>query len=364
VTPLAAAAPRLRIEPEEAAPPIRVAIVDDSAIARAVLSRMLAAQPDFEIVAHASSAQEAVQVLGGVSADVVILDVEMPGGTGIDALPDIIAAGQGARVLIVSCLCESGAQATVEALARGAADALPKPGIENFGGRFSAVLADRVRRVAGSQVRSPPPSAGAPRARIRPMPEGRLGCVAIGASTGGLHAITAYLRALPPRIGAPLLVTQHLPGLFMPFFARQIETASGRPTRIAEDGLALAADEVLLAPGDAHIELDQQGGRVAVRLARGAAASGCLPSVDTMVAAVARIYGRAGLAVVLSGMGRDGLAGVRELVARGGAAIVQDAESSAVWGMPRGIDEAGLASAVAPPGALAELTARRAGLAR
>ncbi|HEY0414400.1 MAG TPA: chemotaxis protein CheB [Allosphingosinicella sp.] len=359
MSPPAAAAPRPRPFEEESVAPIRVAVVDDSAIARAVLSRMIASQPGLEVVAQAKDAEEALRVLSAVRTDVILLDVEMPGASGIEALPDIIAAGRGAKVLVVSCLCESGAEAAVAALARGAADTLPKPGVENFGGRFSAVLAERIRRLARPEPPAPP--AARPPFRLRPMPEGRLGCLAVGASTGGLHAITDYLKALPPRIGAPLLVTQHLPGLFMPFFARQIETAAGRPTRIAEDGLVLAADEVVLAPGDAHIGLEQRGSRVVVALDRAAAASGCLPSVDVMLGAVASVYGRSGLGVVMSGMGRDGLAGSGALAERGGAVIVQDRDSSAVWGMPRGIAEAGLASAVLPPAGLARRTALRLG---
>jgi two-component system chemotaxis response regulator CheB len=195
------------------------------------------------------------------------------------------------------------------------------------------------------------------------MPEARLACLAVGASTGGLGAIADVLRALPPRIGVPLLVTQHLPDLFMPFFARQIEAAAGRPVRIAEDGLALRPDEVVLAPGDAHLGLVREGSRVAVALDRAPAASGCMPSVDVMLRSLALVYGRGGLGVVLSGMGRDGLAGAGELVERGGAVIVQDRVSSAVWGMPRAVAEAGLASAVLAPTDLARRIALRSAAA-
>jgi two-component system chemotaxis response regulator CheB len=359
VSPPAAAVPRPR-PPEESDAPIRVAIVDDSAIARAVLARMVSAQSGLEVVAQARDAAEAVQMLAEIGADIILLDVEMPGETGLEALPAILAAGKGARVLIVSCLCERGAEATVEALARGAADTLPKPGVESFGGRYSAGLAERIRRLARPEPAAQPvvrPAA----ARLRPMPDARLACLAVGASTGGLHAIGDFLRALPPRLGAPILVTQHLPELFIPFFARQIEAAAGRTVRIAKDGLILRPDEIVLAPGDGHLALARHGSRVAVELDREAAASGCMPSVDVMLGAVARLYGRSGLGVVLSGMGRDGLAGARELVDRGGAVIVQDRASSAVWGMPRAIAEAGLASAVLAPGDLARRAALRAG---
>jgi two-component system chemotaxis response regulator CheB len=341
-------------EKAPAAPPLRLMIVDDSQVARAVLSRMLAGFAEFEIVATASDAGEALRLLPQSEVDIVLLDVEMPGESGLEALPEIVRLGRGARVLIVSSFCDRAAEAAVEALGPGAAETLPKPGAESFSGRFSEILADRLRRMGRREA--PAAAASSP-----DSPDAKLGCVAIGASTGGLHAVSALLRALPGRIGAPILITQHLPAVFVPFFARQLEAASGRVVRIAEDGLALAAEEIVLAPGDAHIRLEQKGAKVVVRLDRDTAGGGCVPSVDVMLDSVAGTYGRAALGIMLSGMGRDGLAGSRELVARGGTMLAQDRASCAVWGMPRAVAEAGLACAVLPP---AELAARIAARAR
>jgi two-component system, chemotaxis family, protein-glutamate methylesterase/glutaminase len=338
-----------------AAPPLRVMIVDDSQVARAVLSRMLAGFADFQIVGTAADAGEALRQLPHTEVDVVLLDLEMPGESGLEALPEIVRLGRGARVLIVSSFCDRAAETAVRALAPGAAETLPKPGAESFGGRFSDVLADRLRRM-GRRDASSGEAAAAP-----DDPAGvRLGCLAIGASTGGQHAVTALLRALPARIGVPILITQHLPAVFVPFFARQIEAASGRVVRIAEDGLQLAAEEIVLAPGDAHIRLEQRGARVLIRLDRDSAQGGCIPSVDVMLDAVASTYGPAALGVMLSGMGRDGLAGSRQVVARGGRMMAQDRQSCAVWGMPRAVAEAGLACAVLPPAELAARIADRA----
>jgi two-component system chemotaxis response regulator CheB len=330
---------------------LKLMIVDDSQVARAVLSRMLAAFDDFEIVATAGDAGEALRLLPATAVDVVLLDVEMPGESGLEALPEIVRLGRGARVLIVSSFCDGDADAAVGALAPGAAETLSKPGAEAFSGRFSEVLADRLRRMGrrGSSEAVP----------ARKPAAAKLGCLAIGASTGGLHAVTALLRALPAQIGAPILITQHLPAVFVPFFARQVEAASGRTTRIAEDGLELRPEEIVLAPGDAHIRLQQRGARMLVRLDRTTAPGGFLPSVDVMLEAVAGAYGRAALGVMLSGMGRDGLAGSRELVACGGTMMAQDRQSCAVWGMPKVVVEAGLACAVLPPAGLAaEIAAR------
>jgi two-component system chemotaxis response regulator CheB len=331
-------------------------IVDDSPVARAVLSRMISSYPEFEVVALAANAREALDSLRAVAVDVVLLDVEMPGTSGLDALPDILEQGRGAQVLIVSSICEDGAVATVKALALGAADTLPKPGTGNFGGRFAEVLAERLRKLGRARTDIEEQAAqsnpfGA--IDLRELPIERLECLALGASTGGLHSLTEFFRALPPRIGAPILITQHLPAVFMPFFARQIESVSGRSAHVAKPGLRVRAEEVIVAPGEAHLGLARSGTAVTVELIDAPASSGCMPSVDTMLSSVADVYGKNALAVIFSGMGRDGLVGSSRLIERGGAAIVQEPDSCAVWGMPRAVAEAGLASAILAPAELA-----------
>jgi len=345
-----------------AEPPIRLMIVDDSTVARAVISRMVGAEPDFEVVALAGSAREALDALKTVSVDIVLLDVEMPGASGLEALPHIIRAGDGARVLIVSSMAEDGAEVAVRALAQGAADTLPKPGVNAFAGRFSEILGDKIRRIgrAPRDAVVAAETADASPLKLRDMPSGRLGCVALGASTGGLHALLEFLRALPEPIGAPILVTQHLPATFMPYFARQLEAASGRIARVAEEGEVPQADFILVAPGDSHLCVERSGAVVRVKLDKGKAPSGCLPSVDPMLASVAEAFGEAGLGIMMSGMGRDGVLGGRRLVERGGAMFAQDRQSASIWGMPRAIAEAGLASAVLPPQQLARRVAIRA----
>lgn len=338
-------------------PPIKLMIVDDSRVARAVLSRMLSAHDGLEVVAQAGNAREALTILKKVKVDIVLLDVEMPGTSGLEALPDIVSCGDGARVLVVSSLCEDGAESAVKALALGAADTLPKPGAEHFSGRFSEILAERLVRIgrcehltppAGKKIQRPPT-----RLSLRPMPDQRLACLALGASTGGLHALNEFLCALPPKIGAPILITQHLPPAFMSYFARQIEAASSRVTRVAEQGSVLRADEIMVAPGEAHIGLRRHGVKVMIELRNDLVSTGCMPSVDPMLESVAETYGKSAVGIIFSGMGRDGLAGSACLVGRGGAVLVQDEFSSAVWGMPGVVAQAGLASAILPPAELA-----------
>lgn len=337
--------------------PIRLMIVDDSAVARTVLSRMISAHKQFEVIALAADAADAIEQLHRVKVDIVLLDVEMPGPSGIDALPAIVEAGAGAQVLIVSSNCEEGAEATVRALALGAADTLPKPGAGTFVGKFADLLVERLHKLARASredwAAAEAEARRAQLARFRPVAIEQLGCVAIGASTGGLHALNEFFAALPPVVDVPILITQHLPPVFMPYFAKQIQAASGRPTRVAASGMRLQRGEILVAPGDAHLSVRRRGNSVCCELVEAPAISGCMPSVDTMFAGVSDVYGQSGLGIVLSGMGRDGLLGSRSLTDRGGTVIVQDQHSCAVWGMPRSVADAGLASAILPPSDLA-----------
>ena len=185
--------------------------------------------------------------------------------------------------------------------------------------------------------------------------------LAIGASTGGIHALNSFFEALPKRIGVPILVTQHLPAPFMAVFARQLAIAAKRETLVAEDGMALLPDRIIIAPGDAHLTLREGPGGPVVWLDRSASYSGCMPSLDPMFQSAGTVYGSCAAAVVLTGMGRDGVQGAARLVAAGGSVLTQDEGSSAVWGMPRAALEAGLACAVMPPDKLARRVASRLG---
>jgi two-component system, chemotaxis family, protein-glutamate methylesterase/glutaminase len=341
---------------------IRLMIVDDSMIARAVLSRMVESDDAFEIAAVAGTAEDAIDALNEVRVDIVILDLEMPGAGGLKSLPRIIRAAAGARVMIVSSLAEEGAEETVAALALGAADTLPKPGTGRFNGRFSEVLLSKLKALgradAAVGLRVAPTNRSA-QPMLRAMPSDPIEVLAIGASTGGIHALGVLFNALPKRIGAPILVTQHLPVPFMPVFARQLRAAAHREAVVAEDGMPLLPDRILLAPGDAHLTVDLSEDVPVVRLTHGRTSSGCMPSVDPMFASVGAVYGASALGVVLTGMGRDGVEGAARLVANGGSIIAQDEASCAVWGMPRAVLEAGLVSAVLPPDKIARRIASR-----
>jgi two-component system chemotaxis response regulator CheB len=337
-------------------------IVDDSMIARAVLSRMVEADPDFEIAAVAGTAEDAIDALGEVRVDIVLLDLEMPGAGGLKSIPRIIKAAAGAKVMIVSSLAEEGAEETVAALALGAADTLPKPGTGRFNGRFSEVLLGKLKALghadAGEPDRVSARDLGV-RAPLRAMPSDPIQALALGASTGGIHALGVFFQTLPRRIGVPILVTQHLPTPFMSVFARQLRAAAHREAVVAEDGMPLLPDRILLAPGDAHLTIDNSESIPVVRLTREKVSSGCMPSVDPMLASLGAAYGAGALGVILTGMGRDGVEGATRLVACGGSVITQDEASCAVWGMPRAVLEAGLACAILPPDKIARRVASR-----
>lgn len=353
--------------PLRKADPVRVLIVDDSAVARAVIARMIDDQGGFEIAACVESAAAALGYLARETVDIILLDIMMPERTGLCALPDLIAQGGGAPVLIVSATAEEGAAETVRALALGAADTLAKPGRGSFGGQFAKVLGDKMLRLVRDRV-EPAKIAENPADKrqpsgiaLRALGQECPGVIAVGASTGGLHALSAVLRALPAIPAMPILVTQHLPPVFMPYFARQLTEIAHCPAKVAADGDRLTPGAILVAPGEAHLRIERVGGSVRVRLDDTPAISRCLPSVDPMFDSVAEVYGRHGLGVVLSGMGRDGEHGARTLVAAGGQIIVQDHASSVVWGMPGTVAQAGLASAMQPPDGIAAILWRLAG---
>ena len=338
-------------------------IVDDSVVARAVLSRMVESDPAFEIAAVAASAEDAIEALEQCRVDVVVLDLEMPGVGGLKSIPRIIAAGNGAKIMIVSSLAEDGAEHTVAALALGAADTMPKPGTGRFNGKFSEILLSKLKAL-GYAAPDPATATYAPQSNglqavLRAMPADPIDILAIGASTGGIHALGTLFHALPKRIGVPILVTQHLPMPFMPVFARQLGAIAHRTAVVAEDGMPIVADHIYLAPGDAHLTIEPAKKGAIVRLTHGRGSSGCMPSVDPMFASAGSIYGPSALGVILTGMGRDGVEGATRLVACGGSVIAQDEASCAVWGMPRAVLEAGLASAALSPEKIARRIASR-----
>jgi two-component system chemotaxis response regulator CheB len=347
-----------------AADPVRVLVVDDSPTVRAVFARLIEAEADLEVAASEESAESALAALLQTSPDVILLDLDMPGMGGLDAMPRMIELASPARVLVVSSLTVRGAEQTLAALSLGAADTLAKPKPGQFDKDYRATLLRKIRLLGRVAKRAREKSAPPAQPQLRPHPKEVPHLIAIGASTGGIHALGQLFGALSPRVQVPILVTQHLPGSFMDPFVRQLRAASGRQAVVACEGMPIARGKIIVAPGEAHLTLAADGaGATVVRLQDGPVASGCRPSVDPMFESCARLFGAHALGVVLSGMGRDGADGAAGIVRAGGTIMAQDAASSAVWGMPGAVATAGLASAVLPPEQIAARIAASMGAA-
>ncbi|PZO70766.1 MAG: chemotaxis response regulator protein-glutamate methylesterase [Pelagerythrobacter marensis] len=349
-------------------------VVDDSLTTRTAIARLIDSAEDMVVAATAASAERALAELPCRPLDVIVLDLEMPGMGGMEALPRLLAARAGVQVLVVSALTEIGAEATLRALALGAADTMPKPRSGGFNARWRESLLKRVR-VLGRAARGTDETvgescAGRASTAVRPQPANGQDrkaprIIAFGASTGGIHALCQVMADLPRAVDLPILVTQHLPPSFMEVFARQLTAAAGRPASVAQTGTVLEQGRIYVAPGTGHLLVGEVGDRLVATIDPAPAPSGCLPSVDPMLQSLADALGGAAIAVTLSGMGRDGALGAAALAAKGGTLIAQDRASSAVWGMPRAVAEAGLADAVLPPALIAaELGVRTAAAPR
>ena len=356
---------------------IKVMIVDDSLTVRTIFKRMVESDSGMDVIATASSAERAISELESTPVDVILLDLEMPGMGGLEALPELLKRAQGGQVLVVSSLTQDGAEHTVSALSMGAADTMLKPRPGGFNEEYRAQLLGKIRALGhsaegldedvvsvelaqkGAQPAKAKASteAKAPHANRAMMAKGPE-VIAIGASTGGIHALNILLRRLTPDFDIPILITQHLPASFIPVFARQVEMACARPAVIADEGTEIRRGEVAIAPGHGHMMVRRVGDRLVTKTLAAPASSGCMPSVDPMFASLAEACEGRVLGVVLSGMGRDGLEGAHSIVEAGGAIVAQDPETSAVWGMPGAVAKAGLSSLVATPEEIGDLIAQ------
>lgn len=319
-------------------PRVRLLLIEDSAVVRAIIRRAVDAGEQFVIAGAVPTIAAALALLARIEVDLILLDLELPGVDGMTALPDLIAAGCGARVVVVSASVTQGGPVDVRARALGAVDTIAKPVMTSSAARFGETLLARLAVIADQS-------------RVIPViDKDAYDIVVIGASTGGMHALSKLLRLIPPDLRTPILITQHLPASFMPYFAAQLAVLAGRPCDVAEDRMRVIPGRIVVAPGDAHIRCVSLGERsAAIRLSRDPATSGCMPSVDPMFASAARVFGARALAIVLSGMGRDGTEGARSIRASGGVIVAQDQASSVIWGMPGAVVADGGADAIIPP---------------
>jgi two-component system chemotaxis response regulator CheB len=333
-----------------AAQKVRVMICDDSATIRGAIARMMEADPDIEVAAKVSNGRQAIEEVSRGQYDVVILDIEMPVLDGMAALPLILKASPGVRVVMASTLTTRGADIALRALRLGAADYVPKPStIGTIGDDgFRTELIQKVKGLARLRRKLPVAATTRAQPKLRPLPLRKPLLLAIGSSTGGPQALFTLVQGLGKAIEIPVVLTQHMPPSFTGMLADHLTRLGGMPCREARDGDSLMPRQILLAPGDKHMLIEGAPGRLKVRLTSDPPENFCRPSVDPMLrSANAACDGRI-LVTMLTGMGHDGLAGTRAVVDAGGAAIAQDEATSVVWGMPGAIAQAGLCHAVLP----------------
>jgi len=360
-------------------------LVDDSAVVRGLVTRILEAEPDIEIVASVGNGQMAINTLDRVAVDVVLLDIEMPVMDGLTALPKLLQVDPGLRIIMQSTLTSKGADVSMRAMEMGAADYIPKPTAtrELAGGAdFRTELLAKLRALGQARRRDPKrpariaravpatapraiAPAGAPAAmrglsplhppaapltlRPAPGPADAFDVIAIGSSTGGPQALFTLLGTMRTgTVHQPILITQHMPATFTTILAEHVARLSGWEAREGQDGEPVRSGRVYIAPGDFHMVVEVKGTEKVIRLNKNPPENFCRPSVDPMLRSLAAAYGRRVLTCILTGMGSDGLKGGQAVVACGGTVIAQDEATSVVWGMPGAVATAGVCSAVLP----------------
>ncbi|MEA3107925.1 MAG: two-component system, chemotaxis family, protein-glutamate methylesterase/glutaminase [Gammaproteobacteria bacterium] len=319
---------------------IKVLIVDDSALVRRLLTEMLSSDPSITVLGTANDAYDAREKIKALNPDVLTLDVEMPRMDGITFLRNLMRL-RPMPVIMVSSLTDKGAEVTLDALSIGAVDYLPKPKID-----LAATLADykeeliaKVKAAASSRVRasSTTASASADAIHAKRDPQRQLRTteriIAIGASTGGTEAIKEVLIRMPPDTPG-IVITQHIPKLFSGAFARRMDACCQVSVCEAEDGQQILRGHAYIAPGDMHLLVVRDGARYVCRLDEGPPVNRHKPSVDVLFRSVAQQAGRNAIGVILTGMGKDGALGLKEMRDAGSRTIAQDEATSIVWGMP------------------------------
>jgi two-component system chemotaxis response regulator CheB len=327
---------------------VRVLVCDDSAVIRGAITRMLEADGRARVVARAGNGRHAIAELRRQKIDVAVLDIEMPEMDGLEALPELLRVSPGLRVIMASTLTTRGAEITLRALRLGAADYVPKPSAAAIADdSFRRELIEKVLGLGRARRRpAAAPPCAAPHGRplaLRPR------LLALASSTGGPQALFALVQALGRDVPVPVVATQHMPPLFTTLLAGQLDRLGALPCVEARDGEALLPGRMYLAPGDRHLLVENAEGRLQARLSDAPPENFCRPAADPMLRSAAIACEGRVLAVVLTGMGHDGLAGTRAIVEAGGVAFAQDEASSVVWGMPGAVVEAGLCQRILPP---------------
>jgi two-component system chemotaxis response regulator CheB len=371
---------------------ISVLVVDDSVVIRRLVTDALAEDPDIRVIGTAPNGRVALAKIEQLNPDLVTLDIEMPVLDGLGTLRELRPRYPKLPVIMFSTLTASGASATLDALAAGASDYVTKP--SNVGSfeeskrsvreqiipRIHALCERGLTRRPRRDQASPgtaggfsfPPAvpglagvprqgrsqAGAPPATRHQRTE-QVDVLAIGCSTGGPDALSKVLRDLPASLPVPIVVVQHMPPVFTKMFADRLNRTCALQVVEAAGDEQLTPGTVYIAPGDFHLEVVRSGTSVVTKLQSGPPENFCRPAVDVLFRSVVKVYGGKVVATVLTGMGQDGRRGAEMLYAEGAEIIVQDEETSVVWGMPGAIAHAGVADVVLPLPQIASYLASR-----
>ncbi|WP_202526107.1 protein-glutamate methylesterase/protein-glutamine glutaminase [Sneathiella litorea] len=354
--------------------PYRVMIVDDSAVIRGFLTRWLEAEADIEVVAIANNGVVALREFQRTRPELVILDIEMPEMNGLTALPQLVEMDPDVQVIMVSTLTRRNANVSLKALSSGAADYIAKPEsirVANEKEEFHRGLMQKVRALGATRrsrnsiannvaarpllrqvlpkQRRTPLISEKNSLKLRPLETGfEPEVIAIGASTGGPQALFKTFDALRGKTSLPILITQHMPGTFTTILAEHLNKIYDKDCVEATDGERVLGNRVYVAPGGWHMTVARRNLDVVIELNQEPPENYCRPSVDPMLRSLADVYGRHVLAVILTGMGQDGLDGCKKLAESGAVVIGQDEETSVVWGMPGAVANAGLCNKVLP----------------
>ena len=344
----------------------KVLVIDDSVVVRRLLARMLGDQDDIEVVGTARDGETGLEMLSRLKPDVVTLDVEMPGIGGLGTLKEIRKLDYRLPVVMFSTLCERGASVTMEALTLGASDYATKPtGALNLRQSLASIEADlvpKIRQLAESRRRPAPAAPAEQEAKLRsPTVDVPISVVVVGISTGGPDALANFMPQLGRELAVPVVVVQHMPPLFTELLANRLDRICNFPVKEAKGNEILLPGTAWLAPGDWHLRIERggPGSELSLKKTKEPPENSCRPAVDVLFRSAVETCGANVLGVVMTGMGRDGALGARQIVDAGGAVLAQDAETSVVWGMPGAVVQAGLAEFVSSPDQLAFQVRRR-----
>jgi len=344
--------------------PIRVLLVDDSAVIRGLMDRALSLDTAIKVIGSAANGQVAITMAEKEKPDIIILDIEMPVMDGITALPQLLRVSPATKIIMASTLTHRNAEISMSALAKGASDYLAKPSAK-FGKDVEDFYRDLIAKIkalanfkdVSSAPRAAPvlatavktPSGDVVRLNAEPLRSAGIKALAIASSTGGPQALMTLFAGLEGKIShIPIFITQHMPPTFTAILAEHLSKAGKRTITEAKDGMVAMPGEAYIAPGDYHMVMKQQADKIIIHTNQDPQENFCRPAADPMLRSLSAIYGKQLLLVVLTGMGQDGLEGAKVVVRNGGHVIAQAEASCVVYGMPKAVVENQLCKAVLP----------------